>query len=144
MDLSGGMKVTHTFLKHLEHIDAHSITALHGVADSPGVNFSDSGDFSYASSFPQVSVLWHLKDSSLTHGFQPILMGASFDDALIEAVATVVSTEGRAFNNANRSGLDFWTPNINPFKDPRWGRGQVSTRYIMRIIVPIAEGLTQP
>ncbi|KAL9617661.1 MAG: hypothetical protein Q9160_007578 [Pyrenula sp. 1 TL-2023] len=51
-------------------------------------------------------------------------MGASFDDALIEAVATVVSTEGRAFNNANRSGLDFWTPNINPFKDPRWGRGQ--------------------
>lgn len=51
-------------------------------------------------------------------------MGAAFDDALIHAVATVVSTEARAFNNANRSGLDYWTPNINPYKDPRWGRGQ--------------------
>ena len=79
--------------------------ALHGVASSPGVNFSAMGEYSYSTSFPQ-----------------PILMGAAFDDALIEAVATVVSTEGRAFNNANRSGLDFWTPNINPYKDPRWGR----------------------
>jgi beta-D-xylosidase 4 len=51
-------------------------------------------------------------------------MSAAFDDDLIHSVATVVSTEARAFNNANRSGLDFFTPNINPFKDPRWGRGQ--------------------
>ncbi|KAF7514945.1 hypothetical protein G7054_g14873 [Neopestalotiopsis clavispora] len=81
--------------------------ALHGVASSPGVQFASSGNYSYATSFPQ-----------------PILMGAAFDDALIEAVATVVSTEARAFNNANRSGLDYWTPNINPYRDPRWGRGQ--------------------
>ncbi|KAK5019201.1 hypothetical protein LTR60_001198 [Cryomyces antarcticus] len=81
--------------------------ALHGVASSPGVNFSSSGKYSYATSFPQ-----------------PILLGAAFDDALITAVATVVSTEARAFNNANRTGLDFWTPNINPWRDPRWGRGQ--------------------
>ncbi|KAF2142750.1 glycoside hydrolase family 3 protein [Aplosporella prunicola CBS 121167] len=81
--------------------------ALHGVAAGHGVNFSDAGDFSHATSFPQ-----------------PILMGAAFDDELIHAVATVVSTEARAFNNANRSGLDYWTPNINPYKDPRWGRGQ--------------------
>lgn len=51
-------------------------------------------------------------------------MGAAFDDQLIFDVATVVSTEARAFNNANRSGLDYWTPNINPYRDPRWGRGQ--------------------
>ena len=51
-------------------------------------------------------------------------MGAAFDDQLIEDVATVIATEARAFNNANRTGLDFWTPNINPFRDPRWGRGQ--------------------
>ncbi|KAI5866490.1 glycoside hydrolase family 3 protein [Durotheca rogersii] len=81
--------------------------ALHGVAHSPGVKFAESGDFSYATSFPQ-----------------PILLGASFDDDLVEAVATVVSTEARAFNNFNRSGLDYWTPNINPYRDPRWGRGQ--------------------
>lgn len=72
--------------------------ALHGVADSPGVNFSDSGEFRYATSFPQ-----------------PILMGAAFDDELIKDVATVISTEARAFSNANRAGLDFWTPNINPY-----------------------------
>lgn len=81
---------------------------LHGVASSPGVNFSTPGtNFSYATSFPQ-----------------PILMGAAFDDNLIREVATVVSMEARAFNNFQRAGLDFWTPNINPFKDPRWGRGQ--------------------
>lgn len=54
--------------------------ALHGVADSPGVNFSDVGDFSLATSFPL-----------------PIVMGAAFDDELIKAVATVISTEARAF-----------------------------------------------
>jgi beta-D-xylosidase 4 len=51
-------------------------------------------------------------------------MGAAFDDELINAVATVISTEARAFSNDGRAGLDFWTPNINPYKDPRWGRGQ--------------------
>ncbi|KAI3394356.1 hypothetical protein diail_2866 [Diaporthe ilicicola] len=82
---------------------------LHGVANSPGVSFNaDNGsEFEYATSFPQ-----------------PITLGATFDDALVHAVATVVSTEARAFSNAGRAGLDFWTPNINPFRDPRWGRGQ--------------------
>ncbi|PBK71599.1 1,4-beta-D-xylosidase [Armillaria solidipes] len=84
--------------------------ALHGVANSPGVQFTSSGDYSYATSFPQ-----------------PITMGATFNDQLIRDVGTVVSTEARVFNNAGRAGLDFWTPNINPFKDPRWGRGQVET-----------------
>jgi beta-D-xylosidase 4 len=51
-------------------------------------------------------------------------MGAAFDDELIFDVATVISTEARAFSNANRLGLDVWTPNINPYRDPRWGRGQ--------------------
>jgi len=81
--------------------------ALHGIATSPGVSFANSGNYSSATSFPQ-----------------PILMGAAFDDELIRDVATVVSTEARAFSNAGRAGLNFWTPNINPFKDPRWGRGQ--------------------
>lgn len=75
--------------------------ALHGVASSPGVKFSDSGDFSYATSFPQ-----------------PILMGAAFDDDLIEAVATVVSTEARAFNNFNRSGLDYWVWTLSQLVTP--------------------------
>ncbi|KAF9262901.1 beta-xylosidase [Marasmius fiardii PR-910] len=82
--------------------------ALHGVALSPGVTFAQPGnDFSLATSFPA-----------------PITLGAGFDDELVNAAATIISTEARAFNNFNRSGLDFFTPNINPFKDPRWGRGQ--------------------
>lgn len=59
-------------------------------------------------------------------------MGASFDDDLIEEVFTAVSDEARAKNTlARREGkvgkykcLSFWTPNINVFRDPRWGRGQ--------------------
>jgi beta-D-xylosidase 4 len=67
---------------------------LHGVALSPGVSFANPGDdYSYATSFPQ-----------------PILMSAAFDDDLIYDVATVISTEARAFSNGNRSGLNFWTP----------------------------------
>lgn len=72
-------------------------------------------------------------------------MGAAFDDALINAVATVVSTEARAFNNANRSGLDFWTPNINPYKDPRWGRGQETpgedTFHLKSYVASLIDGL---
>ncbi|GAP88206.1 putative glycoside hydrolase family 3 protein [Rosellinia necatrix] len=80
--------------------------ALHGVAGSPGVAFSAAGEYSGATSFAS-----------------PILMSAAFDDELIHAVADIVSTEARAFSNAGRAGLDYWTPNINPYKDPRWGRG---------------------
>jgi len=63
---------------------------------------------------------------------QAIGMGATFDDDLILKVATAVSDEARAnFNNAIKhgyhrkyGGLTFWTPNVNIFRDPRWGRGQ--------------------
>ena len=59
-------------------------------------------------------------------------MAASFDDQLVEKVFTAVSDEARAKNNIARKnnrcrqyeGLSFWTPNINIFRDPRWGRGQ--------------------
>lgn len=59
-------------------------------------------------------------------------MAASFDDNLVYKVFIAVSDEARAKNNeARRSGhidryqgLSFWTPNINIFRDPRWGRGQ--------------------
>lgn len=60
-------------------------------------------------------------------------MACSFDDALIERIYTAVSDEARAKNTELRrqgkrigkyQGLSFWTPNINIFRDPRWGRGQ--------------------
>ncbi|KAJ7075849.1 glycoside hydrolase family 3 protein [Mycena belliarum] len=109
--------------------------ALHGVASSPGVTFASSGDFRFATSFPG-----------------PILMSAAFDDAMIKAVASVISTEARAFNNAGRAGLDYFTPNINPFRDPRWGRGQETpgedpfriAQYVFSLIDGLQGGIDPP
>ena len=61
-----------------------------------------------------------------------IAMASTFDPNLIEEVADVISTEGRAKYNKHVKygdhdifkGLTFWAPNINIFRDPRWGRGQ--------------------
>jgi beta-glucosidase len=63
---------------------------------------------------------------------QAIGMAASFNAELMFQVATAISDEARAkhhqaLRQGNRSqyfGLTFWTPNINIFRDPRWGRGQ--------------------
>lgn len=62
---------------------------------------------------------------------QPIGMAASFDDRLLYDVFTAVSDEARAKNTLSKKagplniyqGLTFWTPNINIYRDPRWGRG---------------------
>ena len=63
---------------------------------------------------------------------QAIGMAASFDKKLIYKVATAIADEARAKYNAAQEegdhgiykGLTFWSPNINIFRDPRWGRGQ--------------------
>ena len=78
--------------------------ALHGVARA-----------GYATVFPQA-----------------IGMAATWDPAIVESMGDVVSGEARAkYNQAQREGnhrifygLTFWSPNINIFRDPRWGRGQ--------------------
>lgn len=62
---------------------------------------------------------------------QPISIASSFDADLVHSVAEAISNEGRAkYNVAQRlknysiySGLTFWSPNVNIFRDPRWGRG---------------------
>jgi beta-glucosidase len=63
---------------------------------------------------------------------EPVGLAATFDDPLIHQMAVVIGTEARAKHDqavkAGRrdimEGLDFWSPNINIFRDPRWGRGQ--------------------
>ncbi len=63
---------------------------------------------------------------------QAIGLAATFDPKLMREIATVISDEGRAkhheFASRNQrhryQGLTFWSPNINIFRDPRWGRGQ--------------------
>ena len=78
--------------------------ALHGVANS-----------GYATVFPQA-----------------IGMAATWDTAMVREMGDIISTEGRAKYYQAQSegnhrifyGLTFWSPNINIFRDPRWGRGQ--------------------
>ncbi len=78
--------------------------ALHGVSRS-----------GYATVFPQA-----------------IGMAATWDQTMVHQEGETIATEGRAkYNQAQREGnhsiffgLDFWSPNINIFRDPRWGRGQ--------------------
>ncbi|KAE9595084.1 hypothetical protein Lal_00041259 [Lupinus albus] len=80
--------------------------ALHGVSNvGPGTHFSSL--VPGATSFPM-----------------PILTAASFNTTLFEAIGKVVSTEARAMYNVGLAGLTYWSPNINIFRDPRWGRGQ--------------------
>ena len=63
---------------------------------------------------------------------QAIGMAATWDAAIVHSMGYVISTEARAkYNQAQRQGnhrifygLTFWSPNINIFRDPRWGRGQ--------------------
>ena len=63
---------------------------------------------------------------------QAIGLGATFDSDLAFRVSSAISDEARAMHNAAKEkgyhkqygGLTFWTPNINIFRDPRWGRGQ--------------------
>ena len=79
--------------------------ALHGIARTPY----------YTTSFPQA-----------------IGIAATWDRQSVEQMAEYVSDEGRAiFNESSRlgtpgrfKGLTYWSPNINIFRDPRWGRGQ--------------------
>ena len=81
--------------------------SLHGLADNgPGVNFS-SGPVRAATAFPQV-----------------ILSTAAFNRSLWRAVAGAVATEALGMHSAGQAGLTYWAPNINIFRDPRWGRGQ--------------------
>ena len=88
---------------------------------------------------------------------QCIGMAASFDDSLLFDVFTAVSDEARAKSNEfakaqdglkRYQGLTFWTPNVNIFRDPRWGRGQETygeDPYLTsRMGVSVVRGLQGP
>lgn len=96
-------------------------------------------------------------NDSVTVFPQPIGMAASFDDELVFKVFTAVSDEVRVkysawkktgLDNRRFLGLSVWTPNINLFRDPRWGRGQESygeDPYLMsRMGIAVVKGLQGP
>jgi beta-glucosidase len=71
------------------------------------------------------------RDGRATVFPQPICLGSTFDPALVQRIGDAVSSEGRAkFNVAQKlknysrnAGITYWSPNVNIFRDPRWGRG---------------------
>jgi len=88
---------------------------------------------------------------------EPIGMAASFDDDLLYRIFNAVSDETRAkYNEARKNGqenarflsLSVWTPNVNIFRDPRWGRGQETygeDPYLTsRMGVSVVKGLQGP
>lgn len=88
---------------------------------------------------------------------EPIGMAASFDDDLLYRIFNAVSNETRAkYNEARKNGqenarflsLSVWTPNVNIFRDPRWGRGQETygeDPYLTsRMGVSVVKGLQGP
>lgn len=93
------------------------------------------------------------RNGSATVFPQAIGMAASFDDELLYEVFTAVSDEARvkhrlaaASGDLERyQGLTFWTPNINIFRDPRWGRGMETygeDPYLMGVLgVSVVKGL---
>jgi hypothetical protein len=91
--------------------------ALHGVASDCGATafFSELGQNNSGcpTSFPHA-----------------LALGATFNRSLWKQIGQVISTEARALNNQEKmlghavTGVALWTPDINLFRDPRWGRGQ--------------------
>jgi beta-glucosidase len=95
-------------------------------------------------------------NDSVTVFPQPIGMAASFDDELVYKIFNAVSDEVRAKYHQSKKkgierrflGLSVWTPNINIFRDPRWGRGQETygeDPYLMtRMGTSVVKGLQGP
>src|SRR6516162_6381368 len=95
----------------------------------------------YARAIPRLNIPAYDWWSESLHGVlsngttefpEPVGLGSTFDAPAIHNMAIAISTEGRikhaqdvrAGHSNLFEGLDFWAPNINIFRDPRWGRGQ--------------------
>ena len=80
--------------------------SLHGLFHA---NFSPPGSsqWSWSTSFPM-----------------PIVIMSALNRTLINQIGSIIGTQGRAFNNVGRFGVDVYSPNINTFRHPVWGRGQ--------------------
>lgn len=83
-------------------------TALHGIGDGPGITYT--GIINATTMFPE-----------------PIGTSSSFNRTLWNKIGIVTSTEARAMWNNNQAGLTYYSPTVDIFIDPRWGRGQETT-----------------
>jgi beta-glucosidase len=118
-------------------------TRISALVDSMTLDEKISQTVNNSTSIPRLGVDEYNWWSEALHGVarsgratvfpQAIGLAATFDPVLIEKVGDAVSDEARAINNhlLNNGynqrlyqGLTFWSPNVNIFRDPRWGRGQ--------------------
>lgn len=106
--------------------------AVHALRSGENVNYVDGdGPFNSSTAFPA-----------------QINFAATFNDRLVYGMGDAIGIEARAFTNAGRGGVDLWAPNINPFGDPRWGRGQevpgedpyVGRRYAFNFVTGMQTG----
>ncbi|KAK2998633.1 hypothetical protein RJ639_023966 [Escallonia herrerae] len=109
--------------------------ALHGLANSVGRSVHFNSTVPGATSFPAV-----------------ILSAASFNQSLWLEMGKVVSTEARGMYNVHQAGLNYWSPTVNMYRDPRWGRGQetpgedplLSARYGVNYVRGLQDVENQP
>jgi|DewCreStandDraft_4_1066084.scaffolds.fasta_scaffold00209_67 beta-glucosidase len=87
----------------------------------------------YISAIPRLNIPLYIWHNEALHGIItsgatvfpiPTALAATFDIPLMFEVATAISDEGRAFYNLNKMGLNYWSPNLDLVRDPRWGRSQ--------------------
>ena len=94
------------------------LECLHGVFAGCGATYN--GNTGCPTSFPNA-----------------LLLGATFNRTLWNKIGITISDEGRALDNQNIGGLYCFSPNINLFRDPRWGLFIFETIYIFVFIISI-------
>ena len=110
--------------------DEHGNDAAVHRLGLPSLPFGEALHGAVAGCVSQVGAGEKLCPTSFPHA---LALAASFNRTLWHAVGDAISTEARSLNNMNASsgilgasktfGLLLWTPNLNPYRDPRWGRG---------------------
>eukprot|EP01084_Bolivina_argentea_P243365 408007_1 len=107
-----------------------ALECLHGIFSGCGATYNDNTGC--PTSFPNA-----------------LNLGASFNRTLWNKIGIAISDEGRALNNQNIGGLFCFSPDINLFRDPRWGRGQevpgedpyLTSQYAIQYIYGIQYGI---
>ena len=92
--------------------------ALHGVAGDGAASAISLGTSCFEDPAPPG------KQRCATSFPAAITTASSYNNSLTRAIGAAIGTEARVFSNLGYTGLTFWTPNVNIFRDPRWGRGQ--------------------
>jgi beta-glucosidase len=136
--IAGSIKVSSQSTTTMTIVDKQATELLHQLTLEEKIGLLGH----QAKAIPRLGIPAHNWWNEALHGVaragkatvfpQAIALAATFDESLVETIGDAISTEARAkyelaFKNNSSiqyMGLTFWSPNINIFRDPRWGRGQ--------------------